>query len=84
MNHEELKKIANIYDSLDENICKSFKPILNEIAVDDKLIKNLQSIHEDEEKLKELEQIVLTNYEKHVLEFIKFFDKNKKEESLLD
>ena len=84
VNHEELKKIANIYDSLDENICKSFKPILNEIAVDDKLIKNLQSIHEDEEKLKELEQIVLTNYEKHVLEFIKFFDKNKKEESLLD
>ena len=46
--------------------------------------KNLQSVHEDEEKIKELEQVVSSNYEKHVLEFMKFFDRNKKEESLLD
>ena len=47
-------------------------------------IKNLKSVNEDEEKINELEQIVMTNYEKHVLEFMKYYDRNKKEESLLD
>ena len=84
VNHEELKKIETIYDRLDTNISKSFKPILKEIAVEEKLQKNLQSVHEDEEKINELEQFITTNYEKHVLEFMKFFDRNKKEESLLD
>ena len=81
---DELKEISTKYDSLDKNICQSFKPILNEMAIDEKLLKNLQSVHEDEEKIKELEAFVLSNYEKHVLEFIKFYDRNKKEESLLD
>ena len=84
VNNDELKTIVTIYDRLDSNICKTFKPILNEIALDDKMEKNLKTINEDEEKIKELEQIVLTNYEKHVLEFIKYFDRNKKEEMLLD
>ena len=84
VNNDELKKIQTIYDSLDTNICKTFKPILNEIALDDKMEKNLKSIHEDEEKINKLEQSVLINYEKHVLEFIKYFDRNKKEETLLD
>ena len=57
---------------------------MNEIAVDEKLQKNLKSVNEDEEKINELEQIVMTNYEKHVLEFMKYYDRNKKEESLLD
>ena len=57
---------------------------MNEIAVDEKLQKNLKSVSEDEEKINELEQIVMTNYEKHVLEFMKYYDRNKKEESLLD
>ena len=84
VNHEELKKIQTIYDNLDQNICKPFKPILNDIAVDDKMQKNLESVHEDEEKIKELEAFITLNYEKHVSEFMKFFDRNKKEESLLD
>ena len=84
VNNEELKKIETIYDSLDSNLSLSFKSILNEIAVDEKLQKNLKSVNEDEEKINELEQIVMTNYEKHVLEFMKYYDRNKKEESLLD
>ena len=84
VNNEELKAIENIYDKLDKNIGKPFKPILSEIAVDEKLQKNLQTVKEDEEKINELEELVTVNYEKHVLEFIKFYDRNKKEESLLE
>jgi len=84
VNHEELKKIETIYDNLDKNICKPFKPILNEIAIDEKLQKNLQSVNEDEDKLKELEQMISANYEKHVMEFMRYFEKNKREETLLE
>ena len=84
VNNEELKKIETIYDSLDKNICSSYKSILNEIAADDKLQTNLKAVKEDEDKLSEYEQIVITNYEKHISEFIKIYERNKKEESLLD
>ena len=84
VNNEELKKIETIYDSLDKNICSSYKSILNEIAADDKLQTNLKAVKEDEDKLNEYEQIVITNYEKYISEFIKIYERNKKEESLLD
>ena len=84
VNNDDIKKIETIYDHLDKNICKQFKHILIENEVDKKIKQSLKSINEDEESIEEIGKIVLLNYEKHALEYAKFFDRMKKEELILN
>ena len=81
---DDLKKIETVYDNLDKNICKQIKQILIENEIDKKIKQSLKSINEDEEKMKEIEKTVMLNYERHTLEYIKFFDRMKKEDLILN
>ena len=82
--NDDMKKIENVYINLDKNISKQFKQILIENEVDKKIKQTLKSVNEDENKIIEIEKIVMINYQKHTLEYIKFFDKMKKEDLILN
>ena len=82
--NDEIKKIETAYDHLDINICKQFKHILQENEIDLKIKHTLESVKEDEENIKQLEKIIALCYERHALEYNKFFDRMKKEELLLN
>ena len=84
INNDDIKKIESLYDNLDKNICKEFKKILAENEIDKKIKQTLKSINDDEEAMKEIEKFVLVNYEKHTLEYIKLFERMKKEDLILN
>ena len=84
INNDDLKKISIIYDNLDINICKQLKHILKENEIDKKIKQNLKSINDDERNIETIEKIVQKNYDKHSTEYIKFFDRMKREELVLN
>ena len=84
INNDGLKKISTIYDNLDINICKQLKHILKENEIDKKIKQSLKSINEDEKNVETIEKIVQKSYEKHSIEYIRFFDRMKREELVLN